>query len=255
MLLCLDAGNSQVFGGVFRGDELLVQFRRTSQTNSSSDELGVFFRSVLRENNVNPDLISKVAICCVVPDLLYSLRACCQKYFGLNPLILRPGIKTGLKIQYLNPKEVGADRIADAVGAITMFPNRNLIVADFGTATTYDVINKEKQFIGGAIAPGIDISANYLIKKAALLKHTVLELPKNIIGKNTKTNIQSGVMYSAIFSIEGMIQNIIKEINAETDVILTGGFSKLISPKLAFPHFLNPNLTLNGIQIIYRENQ
>ena len=122
MLLCLDVGNSQVFGGIFHDHELQVQFRRTSQTNSSSDELGVFFRSVLRENNVEPDLISKVAICCVVPDLLYSLRACCQKYFGLDPLILRPGIKTGLKIQYRDPKEVGADRIADAVGAIKMFP-------------------------------------------------------------------------------------------------------------------------------------
>ena len=116
MLLCLDIGNSQIFGGLFDGEELKVQFRRTSQLRSSSDELGVFFRSVLRENDVDPNAISRVAIYCVVPDLLYSLRACCQKYFGLDPLVLRPGVKTGLKIQYRDPKEVGADRIADAVG-------------------------------------------------------------------------------------------------------------------------------------------
>jgi type III pantothenate kinase len=113
MILCLDVGNSQVYGGLFEHGQLRAQFRRTSHSKSSSDELGVFFRSVLRENQIDPDQIRVVAICCVVPDMLYSLRACCQKYFNVEPLVLRPGIKTGLKIGYRDPKEVGADRIAD----------------------------------------------------------------------------------------------------------------------------------------------
>ena len=151
MILCLDIGNTQVYGGVFEGDRSLVQFRRTSQAQSSSDEMGVFFRAVLRENEIDPDDLTEVGVCCVVPDLLYSLRACCQKYFGLEPLVLKPGIKTGLQIRYRDPREVGADRIADAVGAISLFPDRNLIVADFGTATTVCAITKDKEFLGGNI--------------------------------------------------------------------------------------------------------
>ena len=111
MILCLDVGNSQIFGGVFEGEELKYQFRRRTMHQSSSDELGVFFRSVLRENNVDPDAVEIIAVCCVVPDLLYSLRACCQKYFGIEPLVLRPGIKTGLRIKYQDPRQVGADRV------------------------------------------------------------------------------------------------------------------------------------------------
>jgi len=123
MILCLDVGNTQVYGGVFDEGKLITQFRRTSQLQSSSDELGVFFRSVLRENGVDPSTIREIVICCVVPDLLYSLRACAQKYFETEPLVLRPGVKTGLKIAYRDPKEVGADRIADAIGAIKLFPD------------------------------------------------------------------------------------------------------------------------------------
>ena len=155
MILCLDVGNTQVFGGVFAGDRLISQFRRTSQLRSSSDELGVFFRGVLRENDIDPGLIQEIVICSVVPDLNYSLRACAQKYFSIDPLMLRPGVKTGLNIAYQDPKEVGADRIADAVGAIKLFPGRNLIVADFGTATTVCAVDKDKTFLGGNILPGV----------------------------------------------------------------------------------------------------
>ena len=154
MLLCLDVGNSQIFCGVYDGDQLTVQFRRTSTVRSSSDELGVFLRGALRENRVAPDQISNISICSVVPDMLYSLRSCCQKYFDIDPLIMRPGIKTGLRIAYKDPKEVGADRIADAIGAIKLYPDRNLIVVDFGTATTVCAITRDREFLGGNIIPG-----------------------------------------------------------------------------------------------------
>ena len=136
MILVLDVGNSQIFCGVFEGDELVSQFRYASTGRGTSDEIGVFLRSALRENGIDPEVVKTVAISSVVPELNYTLRSCCQKYFGIEPMILRPGLKTGLKIAYKDPKEVGSDRIADAMGAIKLFPDRNLIVVDFGTATT-----------------------------------------------------------------------------------------------------------------------
>lgn len=242
MILLIDIGNTSTVCSIYKSNAYQAIKRVECEEDIHSTLV-----------NYKHYKIEAIALCSVVPNMTNRFITETKKIFNIIPFIVScKNANMTLKVDSIN--EVGADRICNAKAA-GKFTNNNCIVVDFGTATTYDVINKEKQFIGGAIAPGIDVSANYLIKKAALLKNTVLELPKNIIGKNTKTNIQSGVMYSAIFSIEGMIRNIIKEINAETDVILTGGFSKLISPKLAFPHFLNPNLTLNGIQIIYKENQ
>jgi type III pantothenate kinase len=255
MLLCLDVGNSQIYGGLFEDDLLRVQFRRTSQLRSSSDELGVFFRSVLRENNVNPDEISRVAICCVVPDLLYSLRACCQKYFGLDPLVLRPGIRTGLKISYRDPKEVGADRIADAVGAVTMFPNRNLIVADFGTATTLCAITKDKEFLGGNIIPGVRLSMEALEERTAQLPAVEILPPRTALGRTTVESIQSGLYWSNV----GMVRELIGRITAEEFseeapvVIGTGGFAQLFNREKLFDHVV-PDLILAGLQEIVRLN-
>ena len=255
MLLCLDVGNSQIYGGLFEDDLLRVQFRRTSQLQSSSDELGVFFRSVLRENNVNPDEISRVAICCVVPDLLYSLRACCQKYFGLDPLVLRPGIRTGLKISYRDPKEVGADRIADAVGAVTMFPDRNLIVADFGTATTICAITKDKEFLGGNIIPGVRLSMEALEERTAQLPAVEILPPRTALGRSTVESIQSGLYWSNV----GMVRELIGQITAEefSDeapvVIGTGGFAQLFNREKLFDHVV-PDLILGGLQEIVRLN-
>ena len=255
MLLCLDVGNSQIYGGLFEDDLLRVQFRRTSQLRSSSDELGVFFRSVLRENNVNPDEISRVAICCVVPDLLYSLRACCQKYFGLDPLVLRPGIRTGLKIAYRDPKEVGADRIADAVGAVTMFPDRNLIVADFGTATTICAITSDKEFLGGNIIPGVRLSMEALEERTAQLPAVEILPPRTALGRSTVESIQSGLYWSNV----GMVRELIGRITAEefSDeapvVIGTGGFAQLFNREELFDHVV-PDLILAGLQEIVRLN-
>lgn len=255
MLLCLDIGNSQIFGGLFRDEELLVQFRRTSQLRSSSDELGVFFRSVLRENNVNPDEITRVAICCVVPDLLYSLRACCQKYFDLDPLILRPGVKTGLKIQYRDPKEVGADRIADAVGAITMFPNRNLIVADFGTATTLCAITKNKEFLGGNIIPGVRLSMEALEQRTAQLPAVEILPPRQALGRTTIESIQSGLYWSNVGMVRELVSRITEEEFASEKpfVIGTGGFASLFNREKLFDEVV-PDLILEGLREIVRLN-
>jgi type III pantothenate kinase len=256
VILCLDIGNSQIYGGLFEGDELKVQFRRTSQLRSSSDELGVFFRGVLRENGVDPDQIAEVAICCVVPDLLYSLRACCQKYFGIDPLVLRPGTKTGLKILYRDPKEVGADRIADAVGAVKLYPGRNLIVADFGTATTLCATTKDKEFLGGNIIPGVRLSMDALESRTAQLPSVEIVPPASAFGRSTVESIQAGLYWSNV----GMVKELVSRMTAEVFeddkpvVIGTGGFAQLFNREKLFDKVV-PDLILTGLLQVIKLNR
>ena len=255
MILCLDVGNSQIFGGVFGSDNLELTFRRTSQLRSSSDELGVFFRTVLRENDIDPQSISRVAICCVVPDLLYSLRATCQKYFSIEPLILRPGTKTGLKILYRDPREVGADRIADAVGAIKLYPERNIIVADFGTATTICAISHKKEFLGGNIIPGLNLSMRALEEKTAQLPSVEITPPEKAIGRSTIESIQAGLYWSNVGMVRELIKRISEEeFSTEQPVVLgTGGFAQLFNRENLFDKVV-PDLILKGLREVIRLN-
>ena len=256
MILCLDVGNSQIFGGVFDGDKLQVQFRRTSLLRSSSDEFGVFFRSVLRENNVDPDDLDEIGICCVVPDLLYSLRACCQKYFRIDPLVLRPGIKTGLQIRYRDPREVGADRIADAVGAMTLYPARNLIIADFGTATTLCALSADKQFLGGNIIPGVRLSMEALETRTAQLPAVEIVPPGSALGRSTVESIQAGLYWSNVGTVRELVNRISEEVFAgeKPFVIGTGGFAQLFSREKLFDAIV-PDLILIGLREVIRLNR
>jgi type III pantothenate kinase len=256
MILCLDVGNSQIYGGVFREEVLQVQFRRTSQLRSSSDELGVFFRSVLRENGVDPDEITDVSVCCVVPDLLYSLRAACQKYFAVEPLVLRPGTKTGLKIRYRDPREVGADRIADAVGAMTLFPGRNLLVADFGTATTICAITRDKEFLGGNIIPGVRLSMEALESKTAQLPSVEIVPPDSAVGRSTVESIQAGLYWSSVGMVRELVERISNGVFVEDKplVIGTGGFAQLFNREKLFDHVI-PDLILTGLLEVTRLNR
>ena len=256
MILCLDVGNSQIYGGLFDGGRLRAQFRRSSTVHSSSDELGVFFRSVLRENQVNPDDVSAIAICSVVPDMLYSLRAFCQRYFRLEPLVLKPGVKTGLKIAYRDPKEVGADRIADAVGAIKLFPGRNLIVADFGTATTLCAITKHKEFLGGNIIPGVRLAMEALETRTAQLPSVEIVTPSSALGRSTVESIQAGLYWSNVGMVRELVSRITAEIFSDAPplVIGTSGFAQLFNREKLFD-YLVPDLILTGLMEIVRLNE
>ena len=256
MILCLDVGNSQIYGGLFDGGRLRAQFRRSSTVHSSSDELGVFFRSVLRENQVNPDDVSAIAICSVVPDMLYSLRACCQRYFRLEPLVLKPGVKTGLKIAYRDPKEVGADRIADAVGAIKLFPGRNLIVADFGTATTLCAITKHKEFLGGNIIPGVRLAMEALETRTAQLPSVEIVTQSSALGRSTVESIQAGLYWSNVGMVRELVSLITAEVFSDAPplVIGTGGFAQLFNREKLFD-YLVPDLILTGLMEIVRLNE
>lgn len=248
MILVLDVGNSQIYCGVFQQGELISQFRYASTGQSTSDEIGVFLRSALRENGIDPEAIKIVAISSVVPELNYTLRSCCQKYFSLEPMILRPGLKTGLKIAYKDPKEVGSDRIADAMGAIKLFPERNLVVVDFGTATTVCAITKDRVFLGGNIMPGIRLAMEALEAKTAKLPSVEIKPTRTAIGKTTTESIQSGLYWSNV----GMVRELVSRISAESFadepplVIATGGFANLFHREDLFDHVVS-DLILVGL--------
>src|SRR5579863_1595036 len=208
MLLALDVGNSQIFGGVYDGEDLKLTFRRTSSIRASSDEFGASFRAILRENGLDPDAIAMAAICSVVPDAVHSLRNCFRKYFRFEPFLLEPGAKTGLKIRYRNPLEVGADKVANAIGALTRFPGRNLLIVDFGTATTLCAVTKEKEYLGGIITSGINTSMAALESKTARLPVVEIVRPAEMLGRSTIESIQPGLYFGTLATIRSFVESV-----------------------------------------------
>ncbi len=256
MILTLDIGNTQIFGGVFSDEKIILNFRKSTRSGFSSDEIGIFLRQVLRENNIKPDLVKGIGVCSVVPDLVYSIRNGCIKYFNNEPFVLEPGIKTGLKIKYLNPAEVGADRIANSIAGIKLFPDKDLIIIDFGTATTFDVVTKSKEYLGGAIMPGLKVSVEALESKTAKLSAVELEIPSKAVGRTTKESIQSGLVFGQVGAIKELILRIKEEqfIESAPVIIGTGGFSHMFREFNLFDKII-PDLVLRGIFIAYQLNQ
>lgn len=250
MILCLDVGNSLVVGGVFAGDELRLQFRLTTLGKPTSDELGIFLLTTLRENDIDPTGIEAISMCSVVPDLIHSLRSACLKYFDLEPFVLQPGVKTGLRIKYRDPREVGTDRIADAIAATHRFPNEELIVVDFGTATTIEVITADRDYLGGAILPGVRLSMEALDAGTARLPAVEIVAPTAAIGRSTTESIQAGLYFGSLGAIRLLIDRITEEAfpGRRPTVVATGGFSSLFRDEPNFDHVI-PDLTLHGLRI------
>jgi type III pantothenate kinase len=248
MLLTLDVGNSQTFCGVFDGEELKVTFRRTSSVRASSDEFGIFLRTVLRENAVDPAEIEMAGICSVVPDAVHSLRNCFRKYFRFEPFLLQPGAKTGLKIRYRNPLEVGADKIANAMGALSRFPGRNLIIVDFGTATTLCAVTKGREYLGGIITPGIQISMAALESQTARLPVVEIVRPMDVLGRSTVESIQAGLYHGTLATVRSLADAVTREhFGRDKPLIVgTGGFARLFEDEKLFDEFV-PELALLGL--------
>lgn len=248
MILCIDVGNTQIHGGVFDGGELILQFRKTSRSQFSSDEIGLFLKSVLRENNIDPKEIKEISMCSVVPDVVHSIRNGCLKYFEMEPFILKPGVKTGLQIKYRNPLEVGTDRIANAIASMKLHPDRNKIIVDFGTATTFCVVSKNKEYLGGIILPGIRISMETLVSNTAQLPKVEIKEVENVVGRSTAESIQSGLYHGQIGMVKELITKITDEsFKGETPVVMaTGGFSRLFENAGLFNEII-PNLVLQGL--------
>lgn len=249
MILALDVGNSHIFGGVFVDNELKLRFRRTSKGEMTSDELGIFLRAALREWGFDPSLVEKVAVCSVVPEHHHAIQNCSLKYFGGEPFFLRAGVKTGLKVQVSNPAEVGADRIAAAVGAVALYPDNNLIVADFGTATTLDVIREGRDYLGGVIMAGLRTAMESLVERTAKLPPVEIVVPEHIVGRSTQGCIQSGLYYGHYYAVREMMREIsAREFTRGGPPIRvgTGGFSRLFERAELFDS-IHPDLVLEGL--------
>lgn len=249
MILTLDVGNSQMFGGVFDEGALKLRFRRSTRPQTSSDELGLFLRAVIRENGGDPSRIRQVACCSVVPDVLYPLRSCCRKYFGIDPFILQAGAKTGLKIRYRNPVDVGSDRIANAIAATHLYPDRHVIVIDFGTATTIDVVRAGRDYLGGLILAGLRLQMEALERNTARLPNVEIVPDVELIGRSTIEGIQSGLYFGNRAAVAGLIHEIRRRILQDEPavVIATGGFSRLFEHERLFD-VVQYDLVLIGLE-------
>jgi len=248
MILCLDVGNSQIYGGLFKDGKICLNFRKITSIPISSDEHGLFLKSVIRENGFDPEEITMIGICSVVPDIIFSLKGGCTKYFNIEPFILGPGTKCGLKIKYRNPLEVGADRIANAIAAVKNWPQRNLILADLGTATTFCAVTKEKEYLGGAIIPGIRISMEALAQRTAKLPKVEISIPESRCGRSTVESIQTGLFYGHLGSAREIIKRMSEECFPDEKplVVGTGGFARFFEKEKIFD-IIDSDLILEGI--------
>lgn len=254
MILVLDVGNTNITLGVYKGKDLLYHWRIATIRERTEDELGILVKMLLADKGITVGEISGIAISSVVPPLMFALEKMSNKFFGHKPIVIGPGVKTGLNIKYENPREVGADRIVNAVAAIEKY-GYPLIIVDFGTATTFCVINDIGDYMGGVVAPGINISTEALFRHAAKLPRIEITRPPSVVGRNTITSMQSGVLYGFTGQVDGIVSRIKKEFNLPFKVIATGGLASLISAESFEIEIQDDNLTLDGLRIIWDRNQ
>lgn len=254
MLLAVDVGNTNITFGVYRGEKLLTTFRMTTQIPRTSDEYGVSVTELLRTQQVTPEDIKGIVVASVVPNVMHSLNGAFIRYVGKEPLIVGPGIKTGIKLTSENPREIGADRIVDVVAAYNLYGGPVLVI-DFGTATTYDLVTQDGSFNVGITAPGIRISAKALWEDTAKLPEIEIKKPKSILAQETITSMQAGLVYGQIGQTEYIINQVKKETGfADLKVVATGGLGRIIADETSTIDEYNRFLTLEGLRIIYEKN-
>lgn len=254
MLLAIDAGNTNIVLGLYKGNKLLERWRVSTDRQKTSDEYGILMRNLFEFHGHKFEEVKAIAIASVVPPLMTGLEKMAVEYFRITPLIIGPGVKTGMPIKFDNPKEVGADRIVNAVAAYEIYGGP-LIVVDFGTATTFDVVSSKGEYIGGAIAPGIGISTEALFARAAKLPRIELVKPQKVIAKNTVNGMQAGIIYGFTGQVDGIVNRMQKELGEKAFVVATGGLASLIADESETIEKVDPWLTLEGLRIIYLKNK
>lgn len=250
----MDVGNTNIVLGIYRGKELLHHWRLSTNRSATVDEYGMSIYNLFQYAQLRLEQVEGVIISSVVPPLMRTLEQLCRQYIGKAPLVVGPGIKTGLNIRYENPREVGADRIVNSVAAIEKY-GTPLIVVDFGTATTFDYIDEEGSYLGGAIVPGIGISTEALYQRAAKLPRIELVKPRSVIGRNPVTSMQAGIIYGYAGQVDGIVKRIRSEFGVNPKVIATGGLADLISSESEAIHAVDPLLTLEGLRLVYDRNR
>ncbi|NPV28693.1 MAG: type III pantothenate kinase [Firmicutes bacterium] len=254
MILVFDVGNTNIVLGIFTAQELIVSWRIGTDRRRTADDLGMLVKNLFDFQNLTFEQIEAVVISSVVPPLTPVLTEMCRRYFKKEPLVVGPGVKTGMPIRYENPREVGADRIVNAVAAYARYGGP-LIVVDFGTATTFCAISREGEYLGGAIAPGIAISTEALFERAAKLPRIEIVRPRQVIGKNTVASMQSGIYYGFVGQVDEIVSRMKEELGGEAVVVATGGLAELICKGTRTVDYVDPYLTLWGLKIIYERNK
>jgi len=254
MILVFDVGNTNMVVGIYDNENLITHWRFRTDTQKTSDEYGLMLYTLFNYNQLDMGQIKAVVISSVVPTLMMELERMCHNYFSCKPLIIGPGIKTGLAIKYDNPREVGADRVVNAVAAYHRYGGP-IIIVDFGTATTFCVVNRAGEYLGGAIAPGVKISTEALVNRASKLPRVELTKPKSMIGKNTIMSMQVGIIYGFVGQVEGIINRMKKEIDGNPRVIATGGLATIIADETDTIDIIDEFLTLEGLRMIYEINR
>ena len=251
-IIAIDVGNSETTVGVGNSEEW-TGYRFTTRKTITSDELLMMFKTIIDVEPIKENIIDGAVICSVVPQITNSVTLATSKFISKDPIVVGPGLKTGLKVNIDNPKELGPDRIANSIGGHIKTKSA-VIVVDLGTATTFDLVNEKKEYLGGAIAPGIKISLDALTSKTASLKSVELDLPKKVVGKNTYEAIQSGLIFGHASMIDSMIEKLLQELGTKPKIILTGGLSPIIQPALNLNAQYEENLTLVGLEEIFNLN-
>ncbi len=253
-VLAIDIGNTNTVLGVYQDEELIAYWRTATALHRMADENAVLLNAFLTHAGLSFSDIKDGILSCVVPPLLPIFQEMCQRYMSFTALVVEPGIRTGMRILYDNPQEVGADRIVNAVAAKELY-GTPLIIIDFGTATTFDAVSKEGDYLGGAIAPGVVVASEALVERAAKLPHIELVVPPRAIGKNTIASMQSGIMYGYVSLVEGMVARLQKELGGDAHVVATGGLAQIIAGQTPVIEAVNQNLTLEGLWLLYKLNR
>ena len=254
MLLVIDVGNTNMVLGVYKDTELLDHWRISTDRQRTTDEYGVLIRELFYLNDFRADDINAIIISSVVPPVVPTLERMCQRYFGLSPLLIGPGVKTGMDIRYDNPREVGADRIVNAVAAYEKYGGP-VIIVDFGTATTFCAVDAKGVYLGGSICPGIGISTEALVQRTAKLPRIELKRTDSVICRNTIESMQAGVFYGFVGQVEGIFSRMRRELDMSARVVATGGLAVVIAPATKAIDVVEPMLTLEGLRIIYERNR
>jgi type III pantothenate kinase len=254
MLLAVDIGNTNVTLGVFEGEQLRATWRMATDINQMGDEYAAILLTLLAQQGLKTSDITEAAVCSVVPPLVSTFEDLLRRYFQVTPLVVRAGVKTGVRITYPNPREIGADRIVNAAAANHLYKGP-VIVVDMGTGTTFDIVDGDGDFIGGVIAPGIGIAAQALYTRTAALPRVELVPPEKAIGTTTISAMQSGIVYGYIGLVEGLLRRVQSELKEKALVVATGGYAGLIADGTILIDEVNPDITLIGLRLIYQMNK